>query len=206
MRKKKHLFVSFLAIVIAFVCVHQVAAQAVLKEHEDNIYGVKIGMDVPTALKAVFVNANRKPGQEKPDAKRTEGKDSKNIRVLYKLEKGELQIVFAQGKVVREILFKYAKYLRRDDLRLIPNGNIGNVLDGQRYDDRYSSGFTSEKLEEQQWWRDEKQKEGYRIRISFVSRKFQNTGEREITSEDVARKVITIHPEDEAKFNKAMGL
>ena len=137
MRKKKHLFVSFLAIVIAFVCVHQVAAQAVLKEHEDNIYGVKIGMDVPTALKAVFVNANRKPGQEKPDAKRTEGKDSKNIRVLYKLEKGELQIVFAQGKVVREILFKYAKYLRRDDLRLIPNGNIGNVLDGQRYDDRF---------------------------------------------------------------------
>ena len=46
-------------------------------EHESNVYGVTIGMDVPTALQTVFVNANRQPGQEKPDAKRNEGKDKR---------------------------------------------------------------------------------------------------------------------------------
>src|SRR6476619_747661 len=54
------------------------------KEHEDNILGVRIGMDVPTALETVFRNANRQPGQEKPDAKRNEGKDKKDVQILYK--------------------------------------------------------------------------------------------------------------------------
>jgi len=40
------------------------------REHNAEILGVKIGMDVPTALEAVFVNANRQVGQEKPDSKR----------------------------------------------------------------------------------------------------------------------------------------
>ena len=205
MRQSKYLVFTFLTAVFTFVCVHSAMPQAVLKEHEDNIYGVKIGMDVPTALESVFVNAKRKPGQEKPDAKRTEGKDNKDIRVLYKLEKGELQIVFAQGKAVKEISLKYAKYLRRPDLRIAPNGSIGNAQDGERYDDRYSSGFTNDKFEEQQWWRDEKQEAGYRVRVSFVSRKLLNTAEREVTVDDIARKVITIHPEDVTKFAKAFG-
>lgn len=72
------------------------------KEHETNILGVTIGMDVPTALKTVFVNANRQPGQEEPDAKKIEGKDKKDIRIVFKnLPQGELQIVFADGKYVK---------------------------------------------------------------------------------------------------------
>ena len=39
------------------------------KEHDDQILGVRIGMDVPTALKAIFENSGRKPGHEKPAAK-----------------------------------------------------------------------------------------------------------------------------------------
>jgi hypothetical protein len=79
------------------------------KEHDDNILGVKIGMTVPEALQIVFVNANRKPGQEKPDVMRQEGPDKKDIRVLYNdLKVGKLQIVFANGKWVREIILDYA--------------------------------------------------------------------------------------------------
>lgn len=96
-------------------------------EHEMSIYGVQIGMDVPTALQAVFVNANRKPGEEKPDAKKNEGKDKKDVRVLYKsLEKGELQILFAEGKFVKEIVLIYAKPPLVDDLRLPFTGSLGN--------------------------------------------------------------------------------
>jgi hypothetical protein len=97
------------------------------KEHEANIYGVTIGMDVPTALEAVFVNGNRQPGQEKPDAKKAEGRDKKDVRVLYKnLPMGELQIVFADGKYVKEMILVYAKPLLLDDLRLPFTSSLGN--------------------------------------------------------------------------------
>jgi hypothetical protein len=97
------------------------------KEHEANILGVTIGMDVPTALEKVFVNANRQPGQEKPDGKRSEGKDKKDIRVVYKnLPQGELQIVFADGMFVREMVLIYAKPPLLDDLRLPFTGSLGN--------------------------------------------------------------------------------
>ena len=97
------------------------------KEHETNILGVTIGMDVPTALKTVFVNANRKPGQEKPDAKKMEGKDKKDIRIVFKnLPQGELQIVFADGKYVKEMVLVYAKPPLVDDLRLSYSGSLGN--------------------------------------------------------------------------------
>src|SRR5215218_5051925 len=117
-------------------------------EHDAEVLGVRIGMDVPTALEAVFVNAKRKPGEERPDAKRAEGKD---VRVVYKkLPQGELQIVFAEGKWVREVVLTYAAKPYFADLHLAPTGSIAVVgikdkLDsvmeyGGRYDDRYSIG------------------------------------------------------------------
>ena len=97
------------------------------KEHDANILGVTIGMDVPTTLQTVFVNANRKPGQEKPDAKKNEGKDNKDIRVLYKdLPEGELQILFADGKFVKGIVLTYANPPLIDDLRLPFTSSLGN--------------------------------------------------------------------------------
>jgi hypothetical protein len=97
------------------------------KEHDANILGVTIGMDVPTALRDVFVNADRKPGREKPDAKKTEGKDGRDIRVVYKdLPQGELQILFAEGKYVKEIVLSYSKPPVADDLRLPFTSSLGN--------------------------------------------------------------------------------
>lgn len=97
------------------------------KEHESNILGVTIGMDVPTALETVFINAARKPGQEKPDAKRFEGKNDRDIRVVYKtLPQGELQILFADGKFVKEIVLNYSKPPLVDDLRLSFTSSLGN--------------------------------------------------------------------------------
>ncbi len=97
------------------------------KEHEANILGVTIGMDVSTALRSVFVTANRQPGQEKPDAKRLEGADNKDIRVVYKkVPQGELQILFADGKYVKEIVLIYANPLLLDDLRLPFTSSLGN--------------------------------------------------------------------------------
>jgi hypothetical protein len=94
------------------------------KEHDTEILGVKIGMDVSTALQTVFINAERKQGQEKPDAKKSEGK---NIRVVYKnLPQGELQILFADGKYVKEIVLVYAKPPLVDDLRLPFTSSLGN--------------------------------------------------------------------------------
>jgi hypothetical protein len=97
------------------------------KEHESNILGVTIGMDVPTALETVFINAARKPGQEKPDAKKFEGKNDRDIRVVYKnLPQGELQILFADGKFVKEIVLNYSKPPLVDDLRLSFTSSLGN--------------------------------------------------------------------------------
>ena len=174
------------------------------RQHEDNILGVKVGMDVPTALKTIFENSGRKPGQEKPDAKRNEGKDNKDIRVLYKgLKEGEVQIVFADGKWVKEILLVYAGPRPIDELRLPYSSNISAALGGQRYDDRYTVGYTGTNKLEQFWWRDENVRDGYRVRVGFISGKRTVGGAQGITT--IARKIISITPGDEEKFLKAMA-
>jgi hypothetical protein len=168
--------------------------------HDPEIYGVRIGMDVPTALEAVFVNAKRQPGQEKPDALRSEGSDK---RVLYKLKDGNLQIVFTEGKWVSEIQLEYAKPLFQDDLKLLDTSNtLGNAGGETRRDDRYSVGFTSDDKKERYWWRDEKVDAGYRIRIGFVSAKLTKGG---MSSKEIVRKIITVVPEDKKKFAQAVA-
>lgn len=176
------------------------------KEHEDNILGVKIGMSVTEALQSVFINANRKPGQEKPDVMRQEGRDKKDIRVLYNdLRVGKLQIVFANGKWVREIILDYSSRPLYDELRLAPSGNIGDAMGGQRYDDRYTIGFTEETVAKRQriWYRDEKNALGFRERIEFISVKKPDEGT--IEGKQIVRKLIFITPGDEEKFLKAMA-
>lgn len=173
-------------------------------QHEDNILGVRIGMNVPTALENIFVNSGRKQGQEKPDAKRTEGKDNKDIRVLYKdLKEGEVQIVFANGQRVKEILLVYAAPRSIDDLRLPYSSDIGSAIGGQRYDDRYVVGYTGTNKLEKFWWRDEDTPDGYRIRIGFISGKRTVGGAQGITT--IMRKIISVKPEDEQKFLKALA-
>jgi hypothetical protein len=175
------------------------------KEHEDNILGVKIGMTVPEALQAVFVNADRKPGQEKPDAMRQEGRDKKDVRVLYNdLKVGKLQIAFANGKWVREVVLDYSTRPLYDELRLAPSGSISVAMGGQRYDDRYTIVFTEETAARRQriWYRDEKQLLGFRERIEFISARKPDDGT--IEGKQIVRKVISIPSEDEDKFLKAM--
>ncbi len=174
------------------------------KEHDAEIVGVRIGMDVPTALEAVFVNASRKPGQEKPDVQRKEGKDNKDIRVLYKgLPQGELQIVFAEGKYVNQIILKYAEPPLSDDLRLPYTGDIGQAIEGDRFDDRYTVGFTDIQKQQRIWWRDEKAPGGYRVRVQFNAKKINEAGGRFVTS--VVQKSLTITSGDEEKFLKAVS-
>ena len=227
------------------------------KEHETNILGVTIGMDVPTALQTVFVNANRKPGQEKPDAKKMEGKDKKDIRVVFKnLPQGELQIVFADGKYVKEMILVYANPPLVDDLRLSYTGSLGNGtglvttstvspnvpgvergelstntkvldgsqeidgfnatnlantdrrrgegLDGARFDDRYSVGFTDNQKLQRIWWRDEKVAQGYKIRFQFVSENTLKPGAKVVVK--IAQKIIFLSPDNEKEFRKAVNL
>lgn len=227
------------------------------KEHETNILGVTIGMDVSTALETVFVNANRKPGQEKPDAKKMEGKDKKDIRVVFKnLPDGELQIVFADGKYVKEMILVYAKPPLVDDLRLSYTGSLGNGsslvttstvgsnapgvergelstntkvldgtqeidgfnatnlantdrrrgegLDGARFDDRYSVGFTDNQKLQRIWWRDEKTAQGYKVRFQFVSENKLKPGASVVVK--IAQKIIFLSPENEKEFRKVLSL
>jgi len=176
------------------------------KEHDDNILGVKIGMTVPEALQAVFVNANRKPGQEKPDVMRQEGQDKKDIRVLYNdLKIGKLQIVFGNGKWVKEIVLDYSTRPLYDELRLAPSGNINDAMGGQRYDDRYTIVFTEETVAKRQriWYRDEKEALGFRERIQFISVRKPDDGT--IEGKQIVRKTISISPGDEEKFATAMA-
>jgi hypothetical protein len=171
--------------------------------HAATVFGVEIGMDVPTALQAVFVNAQRKPGQERPDAKKNEGKDNKDVRVLYKLGEGNLQIVFAEGKWVKEIFFEYAKPLATDDLKLLDStATFANTGGETRRDDRYAVGFTSDDKKEKFWWRDERTSAGYRVRVGFVSGKLTKGG---LASKEVARKIVSVMPEDADKFAQAMN-
>lgn len=176
------------------------------KEHDDNILGVKIGMTVPEALQTVFVNANRKPGQEKPDVMRQEGQDKKDVRVLYNdLKIGKLQIVFANGKWVKEIVLDYSTRPLYDELRLAPSGNINDAMGGQRYDDRYTIVFTEETVAKRQriWYRDEKNALGFRERIQFISVRKPDDGT--IEGKQIVRKAISISPGDEEKFATAMA-
>ncbi|HKG12595.1 MAG TPA: hypothetical protein VKB12_04630 [Pyrinomonadaceae bacterium] len=186
------------------------AQSAAPGEHDAEVLGVRIGMDVPTALEAVFVNAKRKPGEERPDAKRTEGKD---VRVVYKkLAAGELQIVFAEGKWVKEIILTYAAKPYFADLHLAPTGSIAVVgikdkLDsvieyGGRYDDRYSIGYTSDRKLERFWWRDEPTPAGYRVRVGFVSERLVDG---QLAAKTIARKTVGVTPGDEEKFQRAMA-
>jgi len=175
-------------------------------EHDDNILGVKIGMSVPAALEAVFVNGKRQPGQEKPDALRHEGKDKQDIRVLYNdLKVGKLQIVFTEGKWVSEIVLDYSHRPLYDELRLAPSGDIGTAIGGQRFDDRYTIAYTQETQANRQriWFRDEKNSLGFRERIQFLSGKEPDSGR--IEGKEIVRKTISVTPGDEKKFLSAMA-
>ena len=175
------------------------------KEHDDNILGVKLGMTVSEALQAVFVNANRHAGQEKPDAMRQEGTDKKDARVLYNdLKVGKLQIVFAKGKWVKEIVLDYSTRPLYDELRLAPNGNINDAMGGQRYDDRYTIAFTEETAAKRQriWYRDEKDSLGFRERIEFLS--VRKPDEGTVEGKQIVRKAIFVVPGDEENFIRAM--
>ncbi len=223
-------------------------------EHDSEIYGVKIGMNVESALRAVFINADRLPGQEKPDALRREGRDKKNIRVLYKsLPKGELQIVFDDGEWVSQVVLTYRVEPILDDLRLPYSASIGSttntiyntsatqsgvespalndgsmsieefgaksaakidaysakkignvdrsqsdLLDGARYDDRYSVGYTDNLKLQKIWWRDEKTAGGYSIRVAFLGKKRTAAGGKFVPS--IVRKIISLAPRDEGKY------
>lgn len=174
-------------------------------EHEMNIYGVKIGMDIPTALKAVFDNAKRKPGQEKPDSLKKEGKKKEDIRVLYNnLPKGSLQLVFAKGKYVKEIVLIYESRPTIEALRLASSSDIGVASSGERYDDRYTIGFVDSKKQEKLWWRDEKSGNGYDVRLSFRSGNVLRDGQ--LWWQTVSVKLITVLPGHEKKFSKAFTL
>ena len=185
-----------------------------LSEHEDQILGVRPGMSVPDALKAVFEHTATDPAPQRPDGLKDEGKDKKDIRVVYKnLKEGELQIVFAGGRsgFVREVTLTYAKQPTVSDLRLPQSGSIaasGNVLDsalnsGERYDNRYTIGFTDNRKTERFWWRDEPGKEGYSIRVGFVSGKLNSGGA--MADSVIVRKVLMVKPGEEEKFWKVVG-
>jgi hypothetical protein len=209
--KKSLLKTTSLAVVLLLALAASARAQtSTPSEHDAEILGVRIGMDVPAALEAVFVNAKRKPGEEKPDAKRSEGKD---VRVIYKkLPQGELQILFAEGKWVKEVALTYAAKPYFADLHLAPTGSIAVVgikdkIDsvveyGGRYDDRYSIGYTSDRKLERLWWRDEATHAGYRVRVGFVSERLVDG---QLAAKTIARKLLGVTPGDEEKFKRAVS-
>jgi hypothetical protein len=203
MKVLKNVLFSVILIASAIISIYAQTESIGGKEHDLNIYGVTIGMDVPTALQTVFTNANRKAGEEKPDAKRNEGKDNKDIRVVYRnLPLGEMQIVFAEGKFVREIVLRYAQVQRVSDLRLPNSSNIGEVTSGERFDDRYTIGFVDNKKQEKLWWRDEKNEKGYQTRLTFLSGNL--TKDTTMWWQTIVQKAITVKNGDEDKFLKAM--
>jgi len=196
---KRHCACALAACAFLFLVAGSVHAQ-----HESDVLGVKIGMDIPTALETVFRNSGRPAGKERPDGKKMEGKDKKDVRVFYQdLKEGTLQIVFAEGKRVKEIIMEYKKPLLSDDLRLLETtSTYGNNSGDTQRDDRYAVGFTSEQKRERYWWRDEKTPEGYRVRIGFISANLTKGG---MSSKEIARKIIVIHPEDATKFAKTVA-
>jgi len=197
------LFIALFAFSLQPILAQEVH-RSIMQKHDDNILGVKLGMDVESSLKSVFENGNRHPGQEKPDAMRHEGKGGKDIRVVYNdLKVGKLQIVFADGKWVKEVTLEYAQRPTYDDLRLPPNGNIYNAINGQRYDDRYTIGYTEESEAKRQriWYRDDKTSYGFRERIQFISGRRPDNSQME--GRQIVRKSINITPGDDDRFNKA---
>ena len=177
------------------------------KEHDDNILGVRLGMDVPTALRAVFEHTATRPAPSKPDALKAEGVDKRDIRVVYKkLKEGELQIVFAGGKsgFVKEATIIYARKYHFSDLQLMWTGDIGRAIGGQRYDDRYIIGYTEESAarRHQLWYREEKTASGYRARVQFTAGKEREQADGQF----IERKAIFVAPGDDEKFLKAVGL
>ncbi len=198
----KHILVSFLLVLATST--FSISAQEKEnsiggREHEMNIYGVQIGMDVQAALQAVFVSADRKPGQERPDAKKSEGRDNKDVRVVYKeLPAGELQILFADGKYVKGIILRYAQVKRVSELRLPNSSNIGEVSSGERFDDRYTIGFVDNKKQEKLWWRDEKTDKDYKVRLTFLSGNL--TKDTTNWWQTIVQKSIIVEPNDEVNF------
>ena len=203
--KKRLIEITTVACALLALVVPASAQSDASGEHEAEILGVGIGMDVPTALEAVFVNAKRKPGEERPDAKRNEGSD---VRVVYKkLAQGELQIIFAEGKWVKEIILTYAAPPTFEDLRLAPTGSMagagtsdaaeGRLVMGKNYDDRYQIGYTSDRKLERFGGRDEKTQAGYRVRVGFVSAKLTKG---EMAGKEIVRKIVSVTPEDKDKF------
>lgn len=185
-------------------------------EHDDEILGVRVGMSVSDALRAVYEHTATEHAPARPDALKEEGKDKKDIRVVYKnLKEGELQIVFAGGKtgLVREATLIYAKQPTMSDLHLPPTGSIdvmtvrNDALDstlniGQVYDTRYSVGYTDDRKTERYWWRDERQAGGYEVRVGFISKKITGMGSGQVDDRILARKVVMVKPGDEQKFLK----
>ncbi len=172
--------------------------------HDIGIYGVKIGMDVPTALRAVFENAKREPGQEKPDAMQKEGKDKSDIRVVYNdLPLGELQLVFDGGKFVREVILTYKDRPSLNDFRLPSSSDIGTASSGIRYDDRYTIGFVDSKKQEKLWWRDVNEVDSYKTRVSFRSGNVLKDGQ--LWWQTIVQKTVTVKPGDENAFRKLAG-
>ncbi len=190
-----------LALIPALSASSRPASQTADSPHDTGIFGVRLGMDVPTALRTVWENARGSaPGKEKPDAKKSEGK---NTRVLYKLEGGNLQIVFADNKWVSEVQLEYAKPLLQDDLKLLDStGTYNNTEGGTGRDDRYSVGFTSDDKKERFWWRDEATTAGFRVRVGFISGKLNKGG---MAGKEIVRKIVTVVPEDKAKFTSAVA-
>jgi hypothetical protein len=188
-------------------------------EHQDQILGVRVGMSVPEALKAVYEHTTTVPAPQKPDALKQEGKDQKDIQVVYKhLDEGELQILFAGGKsgYVRAVTLSYAKQPAMSDLHLPPTGSIkvmtvrsdslSDVLnDGQIYDTRYSVGFVDDRKQERYWWRDESAVAGYTVRVGFISKKVVGARQDPIEQRIIARKIVMVKPGDEDKFEKTVG-
>jgi hypothetical protein len=166
---------------------------------------------------------------------------------------GELQIVFARGKIVKEIVLLYKNAPITDDLRLPYSATIGSnsgtifstsasqsgsdspavldgsqsieefgaskigdidkfsakkignvdrgrgdLLDGTRYDDRYTVGFLDNQRLQRVWWRDEKTPEDFNIRVSFIGKKLTQAGARFVPS--IVQKSISVKPDDEKKF------
>ena len=77
-------------------------------------------------------------------------------------------------------------------------------MDGTRFDDRYSVAFVDNQRLQRIWFRDDKLKEGYRIRIEFISEKKTKAGASFVAR--AAQKVVLLLPEDEMAFRRAFNL
>lgn len=114
-----------------------------------------------------------------------------------------LQIVFADGRFVKEVVLTYHNRPSIDALRLAPSSDIGVASSGERFDDRYSIGFVDSKKQEKLWWRDV-ETDGYEVRLAFKSGNSLKDGQ--LWWQTVSQKGITVAPGSEKDFEKAVGL